>query len=86
MPAVSETSTTCFVCKGPWHPATGGLHWVEFSKRFVAWCGPCEHDFVKWFVRHQHARIRRHKAPGGKTVVLRFYDYAFPLLDKADET
>lgn len=70
--------TPCACCGGPYHPATGGLHWVEFSQKFVAWCGPCERDFVKWVVQHSRSRLRRTKVDG-KTLVLRFYDFAFPL-------
>jgi hypothetical protein len=70
--------TPCSVCGGPYHPATGGLHWVEWSQRDVPWCGPCERDFVKWVARHSRSRMRRQKV-NGKTVVLRFYDYAHPI-------
>jgi hypothetical protein len=75
----------CFVCRAPWHPASGGLHWVEFTKRFVPWCGACERDFVKWYVRHQKAVTKRVKV-NGKTVVLRFYDYAFPPSGTSENT
>jgi hypothetical protein len=79
--------TPCACCGAPYHPATGGLHWVEFTKRWVPWCGRCERDFVKWFVAHQKGRFKRVKnaMTGGKTKVLHFYDYAFPPVDNAPE-
>jgi hypothetical protein len=76
--------TPCAVCGGPYHPATGGLHWVEWSQRDVPWCGVCERDFVKWVARHSRSRMRRQKV-NGKTIVIRFYDFAHPI-DKRSET
>lgn len=72
---VEKLYTPCFVCGGPYHPATGGLHYVEFSGRYVPWCGVCERDSVKWLVGHIKGRQRKIKVDG-KTRVLKFYDYA----------
>lgn len=38
----------CFVCKGPFHPATGGVHGPSNTK----FCGACERDFVKFVAGH----------------------------------
>ena len=77
-----KTHTTCFVCKGPFHPSTGGLH-DNGKGGLTPFCGACEKDFVQWLVKHTRSRMRRTKVDG-KTVVLRFYDYAHPPLDKPD--
>lgn len=58
----------CFVCKGPYHPATGGLH-DNGKGGLTPFCGVCERDaldFVKW----QHRR--RWKADGKR---ISFYDH-----------
>jgi hypothetical protein len=68
-------SARCFVCKGPFHPATGGLH-DNGRGGLTPFCGPCERDTVAWLVKQQ-GRHRRVKV-GGRTLVLRFYDYARP--------
>jgi len=77
MESESSPQTKCFVCKGPFHPATGGLHWVEFTQRFVPWCGACERDHVEWLIRHMKGRKRTIKVNGVKKH-LYFYDYAHP--------
>lgn len=65
---MSETVVTapegpkCFVCKGPFHLATGGVH----GPKDTPFCGACEHDLFKW-VKHHTARR------WGKG---RFYDHA----------
>jgi len=69
--------TPCAICGGPYHPATGGLHWVEWSGREVAWCGPCERDTVKWFVAYSKGVNKRIKVDG-KWVKIRFHDHAHP--------
>jgi hypothetical protein len=62
------SAVKCACCPNTYHPATGGLHYVPFTGRYVAFCGVCERDFVKW-IKHMQARRW-----GGK----RFYEYAFP--------
>jgi hypothetical protein len=76
--------TPCACCGAPYHPATGGLHYVEFTDREVPWCGACERDFVKWFVRHAKGRHRKLKV-NGKTVIIKFYDCVGPPRE-GDET
>jgi ribosomal protein L24E len=56
----------CAVCGGPFHPATGGLHFVEKTGRWVPFCGMCERELVKWVAQHT-----RRKWWG-----IRFYDHA----------
>ena len=69
--------TKCGCCGGPYHPSTGGLHWVEFTQRDVPWCGTCERDFVKWFVKHAKGRIRKVKV-NGKTKIIKVYELDIP--------
>lgn len=59
---MSNTEEHCFVCRGPFHPSTGGLHGPNNTK----FCGACEHDFLKWVKGHTARRW-------GKG---RFYDHA----------
>lgn len=52
----------CQCCgKNPYHPATGGIH-PNGKGGFVAWCGPCEREMVKFLVAQSS---RTFKMPGG---------------------
>lgn len=66
--STASTEVSCACCGAPYHPATGGLHWVEFTQREVPWCGACERDFVKWVKGHTNRRW------GG----VKFYDMVGP--------
>ena len=70
--------TPCAVCGGPYHPATGGLHYVSHSGREVPWCGPCELDAVKWLVAHIKSVRKRTTDMSGQRIYVNFYDHAFP--------
>jgi hypothetical protein len=67
----------CLSCKAPYHPATGGIHDAGLAGK-VVFCGACERDFVQWIAHHTRTKMRRIKTAGKETVVLRFYDYAYP--------
>ncbi|MDP3768865.1 MAG: hypothetical protein Q8S13_12685 [Dehalococcoidia bacterium] len=41
------TSPPCFVCGGPWHPATGFL----MGPSDALYCGPCHRAFIDWLKR-----------------------------------
>lgn len=72
----------CFVCKGPFHPATGGYH-PNGMGGLTPFCGACERDLLRWMIGHIKSVKKRVKVDG-KTVVLRFYDYAHPPLETTD--
>lgn len=78
MTAGRSEPSNCFVCKAPYHPATGGLHWVEYTQRYVAFCGVCEKDFVKWIVNHIKGTRKRVMGSDGKKKYVYFYDNAHP--------
>jgi hypothetical protein len=67
----------CFVCGGPFHLATGGFH-DNGRGGLTPFCGPCERDLVEWRAHVTRYRNRKIKVDG-KTLVLRFYDYARPV-------
>ena len=59
----------CFVCKGPFHPATGGVH----GPNNTPFCGRCERSFFAW-VREHTARSWGGKA--NRKMNLKFYAHA----------
>src|SRR3990167_4782470 len=54
----------CFICRGPFHTATGGL----FGHQRTPFCGPCVRETIVF----SKERTRRRSSG------VRFYDHAYP--------